>query len=97
MGRNRGEAQVIAIVRLIVFGFLGLSVIYILVSLYSQSVRRERLEKKFDAGGVEGDRDDYIKSGMIAYQSGLRRKLIWLVYIVPMGIVAVTVYLVNYQ
>jgi hypothetical protein len=87
----------IAIVRLVVFGFLGLSVIYIVVSLYSQSVRRERLEKKFDAGGIEGDRDEYIKAGMIAYQSGLRRKLIWLVYIIPLGVVAVTVYLVNYQ
>ncbi len=87
----------IAIIRLIVFGFLGLSVIYILVSLYSQSVRRENLEKKFDAGGIEGDRDEYIKAGMIDYQRGLRRKLIWLVYIVPMVVVAVTVYLVNYQ
>jgi hypothetical protein len=87
----------IAIVRLIVFGFLGLSVIYILVSIYSQSVRREWLEKTFDAGGVEGAREDYIKTGMIAYQHGLRRKLIWLVYIVPMAVVAITVYLVNYQ
>lgn len=87
----------IAIIRLVVFGFLGLSVVYILVSLYSQSVRRERLEKKFDAGGVDGDRDEYIRSGMIAYQHGLRRKLIWLVYIIPMAVVAVTVYLVNYQ
>ena len=87
----------IAIVRLIVFGFLGLSVIYILVSLYSQSVRREKLEKRFDAGGVDGDRDEYIKAGMIAYQKGLRRKLIWLVYIIPMAVVALTVYFVNYQ
>ncbi len=87
----------IAIIRLVVFGFLGLSVIYILVSLYSQSVRREKLEKKFDAGGVEGDRDDYIKTGMMEYQHGLRRKLIWLVYIVPAVIVAITVYFVNYQ
>lgn len=87
----------IAIVRLIVFGFLGLSVVYIIVSLYSQSVRREKLEDKFDAGGIDGDRDEYIKAGMIAYQHGLRRKLIWLVYIIPILVVAVTVYLVNYQ
>ncbi len=87
----------IAIIRLVVFGFLGLSVLYILISLYSQSVRRESLEKKFDAGGIEGERDAYITEGMIAYQKGLRRQLIWLVYIVPMGVIAVTVYLVNYQ
>lgn len=87
----------IGIIRLLVFGFLALSVAYILVSLYSQSVRREKLEKKFDAGGVEGDRDDYVKSGMIAYQHGLRRKLIWLVYVIPTAVVAVTIYFVNYQ
>lgn len=87
----------IGIIRLVVFGFLGLSVIYILVSIYSQSVRREKLEKKFDAGGVDGDRDEYIKAGMIAYQHGLRRKLIWLVYVIPMAVIALTVYFVNYQ
>ena len=87
----------IAIIRLVVFGFLGLSVVYILVTLYSQSVRREKLEKMFDAGGIDTDRNEFIKSGMIAYQHSLRRKLIWLVYIIPMLVVAVTVYLVNYQ
>jgi uncharacterized protein involved in cysteine biosynthesis len=87
----------IALIRLVVFGFLALSVVYVLVSLYSQSVRREKLEKKFDAGGISGDRDAYIKAGMTAYQKGLRRKLIWLVYIIPMAVVAITVYFVNYQ
>jgi hypothetical protein len=87
----------IGIIRLVVFGFLALSVIYVLVSLYSQSVRREKLENKFDAGGIDGDRDDYVKIGMVAYQKGLRRKLIWLVYIVPMAVVGLTIYFVNYQ
>lgn len=87
----------IGIIRLVVFGFIGLSVVYVLVSIYSRSVRREKLEKHFDAGGVEGDRDAYIHEGMVAYQKGLRRKLIWLVYIIPMVVVGVTVYFVNYQ
>lgn len=87
----------IAIIRLAVFGFVGLTVIYLLVSIYSRSVRREKLEKKFDAGGIEGDRDAYIEAGMDAYRHGLRRRLIWLVYIIPTVAVAVTVYLVNYQ
>ena len=87
----------IAILRLAFFGFLGLSVVYWLVAIYSRSVRRENLEKQFDAGGVEGSRDDYIKAGLDAYEHGLRRKLIVLVYIIPAIIVAVTVYFVNYQ
>lgn len=87
----------IAIIRLAVFGFIAMTVVYVLVSIYSGSVRRENLEKKFDAGGVEGDRDEYIKAGMDAYRHGLRHRLIWLVYIIPTVVVAVTVYLVNYQ
>jgi hypothetical protein len=87
----------IAIVRLAFFGFIGLTVVYWLVAIYSRSVRRERLEKEFDAGGVEGARDDYIKAGLDDYEHGLRRKLIVLVYIIPTVIIAVTVYFVNYQ
>ena len=45
----------IAIIRLVVFGFVGLSVVYFVVSIYSQSVRREKLEKHFDEGGEEGE------------------------------------------
>ncbi len=71
--------------------------VYLLVSIYSRSVRREKLEKKFDAGGIEGDRDAYIEAGMQAYEHGLRRRLLWLVYIIPTVAVGVTIYFVNYQ
>jgi hypothetical protein len=87
----------IGIVRLAFFGFVGLTLLYFLVSIYSRSVRREWLEKKFDAGGVEGTRDAYIEAGMRAYEHGLRRRLLWLVYIIPTAIVAVTIYFVNFQ
>ena len=87
----------IAIIRLVFFGFIALTVVYWLVAIYSRSVRRERLEKEFDAGGVEGERDDYIRFGLEQYEHGLRRKLIVLVYIIPAVVVAVTVYFVDYQ
>lgn len=87
----------IGIVRLVVFGFVALTVLYFLISIYSRSVRREGLEKTFDAGGVEGARDAYIEAGMRAYEHGLRRRLLWLVYILPTAIVAATIYFVNFQ
>lgn len=87
----------IGILRSAFFGFIGLTVIYVLVAIYSRSVRREKLEKKFDAGGIEGDRDTYIAEGMLAYEHGLKRRLLWLVYIIPTVVVVVTVYFVNYQ
>ena len=91
----------IALIRLAVFGFIGLSVIYVLVSIYSRSVRREKLERHWDENPPEGQgnaaRSAYIEAGMREYESGLRKKLIWLVYVIPMMVMAVTVYLVNYQ
>ena len=87
----------IGIIRAAVLGFILLSVVYVLVSIYSRSVRREKLEKKFDGGGIDGDRDTYIEAGMLAYKKSLRRRLIWLVYIIPAVGISATVYFVNYQ
>ncbi|MDT8857286.1 hypothetical protein RNZ50_20050 [Paracoccaceae bacterium Fryx2] len=87
----------IGIIQLVVFGFLGLTVVYLLISVYSRSVRREKLENEFDDGGVEGDRDAYIAAGMRDYERGLRKQLIWLVYVIPTVVVCVTIYLVNYK
>ena len=92
----------IGLIRAAVFGFVGLSVIYAVVSIYSRSVRRERLEKEWDTdpareGLSPAERDAYIEAGMKDYQNGLRRKLIVLVYIVPTLAFAVVVYVVNAQ
>ncbi len=84
------------LVRLVVFGFIALSVIYLSVSLYSRSVRREKLEKQYDEAPVDGmTRKEYVEKGIAAYNSGLRPKLLLLIYVVPTVIVAATVYITN--
>jgi hypothetical protein len=83
-------------IRLFLGAAVVLGVAYLLVSVYSRSVRREKLEKRFDAGGVEGDRDAYIAQGMAEYEGGLRKRLIWLVVILPLVAMAVTIYVVNW-
>lgn len=97
MGQRFAGEQMIGFIKLAVFGFIGLSIIYLIVSIYSRSVRREWLEKRFDAGGIEGDRDAFIAEGMMRYEKSLRKRLIWLVYIIPMAVMAGTIYLVNHQ
>ncbi len=88
-----------AFVRLIVFGLFAMTVLYWMIALYSRSVRRERLEKEYDAdnaGNIDhAARDAYVETGMTAYNNSLRPKLIGLVYILPTVAVIVTVYLVN--
>lgn len=86
----------IAIIRLAVFGFLFLAVVYLLVSVYSRSIRREKLEKRWDSEVKEGDRDAYIEKGMKEYEGSLRKKLIILVFIVPILVVVGMTYIVNF-
>jgi hypothetical protein len=90
------------LIRLIIFGFIGLSVIYFLISIYSRSVRREKLENAWaeehpDAGGTdEVAREAFIKRGMAAYDASFRPKLILLVYVIPTVTVAVIHYMTTY-
>jgi len=85
-------------VRLFLFGFAALTVIYVMISLYSRSVRKERLENEWDAApqsDAPGARDAFIATGMAAYRGSLRRRLILLVYVVPVVLVTVITYLTN--
>lgn len=86
-------------IRLVVFGFIALTVIYLSIAIYSRSVRRERLEDEFDAdhpdGGAPGARDAYVKAGIAEYSNSVRPKLIGLVYVVPIIAVSIIIYVIN--
>ncbi len=86
-------------IRLVVFGFIALTVVYFSISLYSRSVRKEKLENEFDAanpdGGEPGARDAFVADGMVAYKNSIRPKLIGLVFVVPVVVVSAIVYVVN--
>lgn len=85
-----------AFIKLVVFGFVGLGIIYLSVSVYSRSVRREKLEDAYDENPVAGiTREDYVNQGVEAYNKSFRPKLIGLVFVVPPLIVATIVYLIN--
>ncbi len=87
----------LALLRLVVFGFIILTIIYVSVSVYSRSVRRGKLLKDWQDTGRPGDKDAYIEAGMAQYQHSLRRRLIWLVYIVPTGMIALIIYVMNFM
>lgn len=86
-------------IRLVLFGFLGLSVIYLSISIYSRSVRREKLENAWaeeNVGSTDMDaRDAYVAKGIAAYNASFRPKLIGLVYIIPTVVVIAIVYITN--
>lgn len=87
----------VGFVKLAVFGLLGLSVLYVTLSIYLRSLERERLEKEWDAGSFAGARDDHIQRGLASHRHSLRRKLLWLVYIIPIAAVMALVWILNFE
>jgi len=86
-----------ALVRLAVIGFVFLTIVYFIVRIYMRSLEAERLEKLWEEEGRPGTMDDFVDRGLARYERSLRRKLIWLVYVVPTLLVAVLIYVINFM
>lgn len=86
-----------ALLRLVVIGFFVLTVIYICLSLYSRAMRRSKLREKWHKGPQATDSDTFVQRGLERYDGSIRRKLILGVYIVPVVVVAVIIYLTNHS
>ena len=86
-----------ALARLMVIGFVVLTVIYVCLSLYSRAVRRGKLRAKWEAGPKKVDRETFVQRGLEKYDNSIRRKLILGVYIVPVVLVSVIIYLTNFS
>lgn len=85
-----------AFIRLVVFGFVALGIIYLSISVYSRSVRKEKLEEAYDENPVAGlTREAYVKQGVEDYNKSFRPKLIGLVFVVPPLVVAAIIYFTN--
>jgi hypothetical protein len=99
MGRE--TLMIIGSLRLAFFFYVALTIIYFLTAIYSRSVRREKLEKEWDTdpsreGLTVQERLTFIEAGMVQYDKGLKRRLLWLIYILPtFGFVAV-IYFINW-
>jgi hypothetical protein len=96
MGIGGGTQMILGWLRLFVMALIAMTVVYFVVGLYSRSVRREKLEKRWVAEGMEGDRDLWIEEGMKAYDKGLKKRLLWLIYIIPIAAFWVIIYFVNW-
>lgn len=87
----------IGFIRLAVFGFLFLSVIFVCLSFYSRAVRKGKLRAEWAEGDRQVDEDSFVDEGLKEYEGSLRRKLIWGVYVVPMVVIMLIIYLTNFS
>ncbi|WP_282605951.1 hypothetical protein [Pelagibius sp. Alg239-R121] len=84
------------VIRLVVL-FAILTVIYLALSRYYRWCKTRELETRFDSGEVRSrDRTGYVARGMAEYDRSLSRKLLWGVYLVPLGIVALLIYIADF-
>lgn len=85
--------------RVIVLGFIALTVVYFLVSIYSRSLRREKLEDMWAEDHPQGSdpvaREAFIAKGMADYDSSIRPRLVLLVYVIPTILAAILMYVIN--
>ncbi len=82
--------------------YVALTIIYFLTGIYSRSVRREKLEKAWDTdpareGAPAAQRSAFIEGGMQAYEKGLKKRLLWLIYVIPTVGFMTTIYFVNWH
>jgi hypothetical protein len=87
----------IGALRLFGIAFVVLSVFYLIVRGMARYRAWRRLGAEFDAGGVSGDRDTYIKDGLDEHQNSLKVKLFLGIYVVPLLIVATLIYVTNFM
>ncbi len=85
------------LLRLVVVGFLVLTVFYWLIRLYCRSLRREWLEKRWEREGAQGDRNAYVERGLKEYDASIRPRLLILVYVVPTVVVAIILYVTSFR
>lgn len=89
--------MIFQIARLLFFGFIAMTVVYLALSWYLRSLERGRLEREWEEEVGTGDRDDYVRKGLEDYRGSLRRKLVWLVYILPLAAFFAILYAVNFM
>ena len=83
--------------QLLIGGFIGVTVLYGLLSVYSRSIHREKLENEFDAGEIAGLREDFVRQGMMEYDHSLRKRALRLIYVIPVVLIVVIAYVVNHS
>lgn len=97
LGARWEKSEMFALLRLVVVLLVVQTIAYICVSLYSRSVRREKLEARWNEHEMKADKETFVQRGLKRYDNSLRRKLILGVYIVPWVFISVLIYVVNFK
>ncbi|MEM9437528.1 MAG: hypothetical protein AAGA15_13765 [Pseudomonadota bacterium] len=88
------------ILRLFIIVMVISTILYISISIYSRAVRRQKLERQWRAELRVGDRDAWMNEELEKYDQSLKRRLILLVYVLPLaflGFIGIMLYVQNFM
>jgi len=83
--------------RNIVFIFLFLTLVYVVLSFNSRLKQVAKLKTEYEIADPKESEEDFIASGMKKYYRSYRPKLIIAVYLVPLAIMSLLIYLAQYN
>ncbi|MDB2438249.1 hypothetical protein N9W89_06000 [Hellea sp.] len=84
-------------VRNIVFILLVLTVIYLVLSTVSRLRKRQSLKLEYKTAKPDTPEDEYMARGMQKYERSLKPKLFTGVYIFPLAVILLLVYLAQHS
>lgn len=85
-----------ALGRLAIFGFMALTIVYLVMAWFVRSTRRQQLEQEWDAanpGGSPETRRIEVEQDVEAFRKTLAYRSLWLIYVLP--VIFVIAVLVN--
>lgn len=74
-----------------------LTIVYVGLSVYSRLIRRRKLIAHWEKKGINGDREAFLERGMRQYDRSFRKKLLLGVYVIPLGAIALLIYITNFM
>ena len=83
-------------IRNIIFIVLVLTIIYAILSFKACRQARDKLAGDYETSDKSETKSVYIDKGLKSYQRSYRPKLVFIVYLIPISIVALLIYLANH-
>lgn len=87
--------MIILWIRNIVLLLIVLTVTYFLLSASKRRKRRAELQSEYDASDKTQDKSAFIAKGMLEYRKSYRPKLILSVFLLPLAVFILLLYLAN--
>jgi len=83
-------------IRNIILIILILTIIYAVLSFKARRQARDKLIGDYAASDKTESKDEFLSKGLRHYQRSYRPKLVLLVYLIPLGVIGLLIYLANH-